>query len=93
LAAAICVYPGNVVVDSAAHQRQPDRDFHPMPCPVMLDVGDLGHYASFDHYFSPSRPSADPSIAEMPARFPRFAMIRKMTLASSYIVTHASIFS
>ena len=67
----------------------PDRDFHPMPCPVMLDVGDLGHYASFDHYSSPSQLSADSGfvVAEVPPlRFPRLIHNRKMTRPSSFLV-------
>src|SRR5438067_10618514 len=42
-AAAIGVDPGDVVVDRAAHDRQPERHLDPVLPPAIFDIGDLRH--------------------------------------------------
>src|SRR5204863_10033172 len=44
--AAIGVDPGDVVVDRAAHDRQPERHLDPVLTPAIFDVGDLRHIAA-----------------------------------------------
>ena len=50
LATAIGVYAGDVVVDGAAHDRMPERDFNQVFAPAMFDIGNFRHSAAIPSF-------------------------------------------
>src|SRR6478736_6492825 len=63
-----------------------------MPCPVMLDVGNPGHYASVDHSRRRVGRASIRRSRRCRARFRRLSYNQKMTPPSSSFVTPASFF-